>query len=115
MSEGHFFSAGGYIEHGDASVLFPLDELRASVHQHSAAASHLQSVDSEDVLAIAPTSLASSYFLFAHPLTTIDIDTLSREIRTRISEQADIKLAEFDVIQIGRGAPEATNERLPEW
>jgi hypothetical protein len=89
--------------------------LRASVHQHSAAASHLQSIDSEDVIAIAPTSLASSYFLFAHPLTTIDIDTLSRAIRSRISAQADVELAEFDVIQIGRGAPDIENERLPEW
>jgi hypothetical protein len=106
MSGGHFTSAGGYIEHGDASVLFPLDELRASVHQHRAATIHLQSVDSENVLAIAPTSLASSYFLFAQPLTTIEIDTLPQEIRSRISTQADVEVDEFDVIQIGRAAPE---------
>lgn len=34
MSVGHFYEAGGYVDHGAISELFPVKALSAEVHQY---------------------------------------------------------------------------------
>ncbi|SFH66977.1 hypothetical protein SAMN04488066_11642 [Halorubrum aquaticum] len=63
MLKGHFESAGASIEYGDAGFLFPVDELDATVIQYRDAQLALDDVDGSNVIVVAPTSLATSYFL----------------------------------------------------
>ena len=115
MSSEHFFSAGGYIEHGDASNLFPVESLSGEIFQYRDAEVRLQSVESEKVVAVSPTGLASSYFLTQHPLTAIEVRSLSDTEYSSIAEETDIDLSRFELIQIGRGPSNLQNRSLSEF
>jgi hypothetical protein len=115
MLNGHFRSAGASIEHGDASVLFPVEEVDATVFQRRDAELALADADGENVIIIAPTSLASSYFLTQHPLTAIPVDELAPEVRSTLADALDTPIEAFDLIQIGKLVTDSLDHSLAEY
>jgi hypothetical protein len=115
MSVGHFYDAGGYVNHSDASTLFPVESLSGEVYQYRDAESRLQSVESEKVVVVSPTGLASSYFLTQHPLTAIELESLRNAVRTSVGNNAELAISEFDLIQIGREPSNIQNRSLSEY
>ena len=115
MPKGHFRSAGASIEYGDASVLFPVENLEATVHQYRDAQRLLTDIDGSDVVVIAPTSLATSYRLTQHALTAIPLDSLSSETREQLADTLDAPLETFEVIQIGKWIADSLNHSLAEF
>jgi hypothetical protein len=115
MSVGHFQDAAGYVDHGDASNLFPVESLSGEVHQHRDAELKLQSIGGERVVVVCPTGLASSYFLTQHPLTAIEIGSLPEPVCSSIAADADIDLSQFEVLQIGRNPSNIQNRSLSEF
>ncbi|XGI84701.1 hypothetical protein ACEU6E_10740 (plasmid) [Halorutilales archaeon Cl-col2-1] len=115
MSVGHFYDAGGYVDHGDISDRIPVKALSAELHQYRNAELKLQEVKSEEVVAVSPTSLASSYFLTQHPLTAIEVESLPESVRASITEDEDIDLSQFEILQIGRQRRESQNRIISEF
>lgn len=115
MSAGHFYDAGGYVEHGDASTLFPVEALSGEVYQRRDAEIRLQSVEGQKVLVVSPTGLASSYFLTQHPLTAIELGSLPDEVRTSVWANADLDISRFELLQIGRRPSNSQNRSLSEF
>lgn len=115
MLKGHFQSAGTSIEHGDASVLFPIEELNATVFQYRDAELALADADGENVIVIAPTSLASSYFLTQHTLIAIPVDKLPPEVRYELADKLDTSIERFDLIQIGKWVTDGLDHSLAEY
>ncbi|MCT9098167.1 hypothetical protein [Haloarchaeobius sp. HME9146] len=115
MTKGHFGSAGASIDHGDASVLFPVGDLDAEVLQGRDAELALTETDGADVIVIAPTSMASSYFLTQHGLTVIPIGELSPTVQSQLSEVRDVPIEAFEFIQIGKWTAESSNHSLAEY
>jgi len=115
MSAGHFTSAGASIEHGDASVLFPVEKLDATVLQRRNAELVLDDVDGEEVIVISPTSMASSYFLTQHALTAIPVDELAPAVRSQLANALDTPIETFDLIQIGKWNTDSPNHSLAEF
>ncbi|WP_265112065.1 hypothetical protein [Halosolutus halophilus] len=115
MLKGHFTSAGTSIEYGDASVLFPIGDLDAVVHQYRDAQRTLTDTDGSDVIVIAPTSLATSYRLTQHALTAIPVDSLSPETREQVADALDEPIETFEVIQIGKWTTDSPNHSLVEF
>lgn len=115
MLNEHLTSAGTSIEHVDASLLFHIADLDATVLQHRDAELALTDVDSEDVIVIAPTSLASTYFLTQRPLSAIPVDGLSSAVRARIAAALEVPLDTFELIQIGKWNRDSANHSLAEF
>lgn len=115
MRNGHFQPAGTSIEHGDANVLFPVDEIDATVFQRRDAELALADVDGDNVIIIAPTSLASSYFLTQHPLTAIPVDEVAPRVRSTLADALDIPIEAFDLIQIGKWVTDSLDHSLAEY
>lgn len=115
MLNGHFRSARESISHGDASVLFPVTDLDATIHQHRDAELTLEAAEGSDVIAVAPTSLASSYFLTQHVLTAIPVDTLSPVLESHLDDALDGSIEQFELIQIGKWTVESPNYSLNEF
>jgi hypothetical protein len=115
MLKGHFTSAGASIDHGDATVLFPIDALDATVLQRRDAELALADTDSEDVIIVAPTSLASSYFLTQHALTAIAVDDLAPAVRSDLADVLDTPIEAFDLIQIGKWTTDSPDHSLSEY
>ena len=115
MLKGNFKSAGASIEYGAAGCLFPVDELDATVFQYRDAQLALDDVDGSDVIVVAPTSLATSYFLTQHALTAIRVDSLSTAVRTQIDAALDARIDTFELIQIGKWNSTSANHSLAEF
>ncbi|SEW00795.1 hypothetical protein [Halobacterium jilantaiense] len=115
MLKGHFGSAGASIEYGAAGCLFPIDELDATILQYRDAQFALDDIDGANVIVIAPTSLATSYFLTQHALTAIPIDSLPTTIQTQIADELDAPLDTFGLIQIGKWNSDSSNHSLTEF
>ncbi|WP_066415216.1 hypothetical protein [Halorubrum aethiopicum] len=115
MSKGHFGSAGASIEYGAAGCLFPVDDLDATVRQYRDAQLALNDVDGEDVIVVAPTNLATSYFLTQHALTAIPVDSLPTAVHTEVGDVLEAPLDTFDLIQIGKWNSTSTNHSLAEF
>lgn len=115
MLKGHFGSAETSIEYGAAGCLFPVDELDATVLQYRDAQIALDDVDGSDVIIVAPTSLATSYFLTQHALTAIPIDSLPTPVRTQLADALNTRLDTFELIQIGKWNSTSTNRSLAEF
>jgi len=115
MSKGHFESAGGYIDYGDATALFPIEELDAAVYQYRDAQLALADVDSSEVIAVAPTSMATGYALGGHPLTAILVASLSATLRTQLAEELDGSIDRFELIQVSRWKAHSLNHSLAEF
>ncbi len=115
MLKGHFTSAGASINHGDANVLFPVQDLNAPLIHRRDAELTLADTDSEDVIVVVPTSLASSYFLTQHPLTAIPIDELTPTVRSQLDNSLDVSIETFDIIQIGKWNSDSLNHSLTEY
>jgi hypothetical protein len=115
MSVGHFYDAGGYIDHGDATVLFPVAAVAGTVHTHRDAELALGDADSEAVLVVRPTGLASSYALTQRPLTAVEIDSLNIETREALTTTAEVDLDRFEYVQIGRSTTPARDRSLVEF
>jgi hypothetical protein len=115
MLKRHFGSAGASIEYGDAGFLFPVDELDAAVLQYRDAVFALDDVDGSNVIVVAPTSLATSYFLTQHALTAIPVDNLPAAVQTQLADELDGSLDSLDLIQIGKWNSDSTNRSLAEF
>lgn len=115
MSVGHFYEAGGYVDHGDAKVLLPVDELQATVHTHRDAELALKDTPPAAVLAVRPTSMASSYALTQRPLAAIEIDSLSEELWAQFNRLIDDDLEQYALIQVGRQPHASQNRSLSEF
>ena len=115
MLKGHFESAGASIEYGDAGFLFPVDELDATVLQYRDAQLTLDDVDGSNVIVVAPTSLATSYFLTQHALTAIPVDNLPAAVHAQLADELDRSLDTFELIQIGKWNSDSTNRSLAEF
>jgi hypothetical protein len=115
MLKGHFRSAGASIDYGDAAELFPVDDLDASVLQHRDAELALDAVDGEDVILIAPTSLATSYVLTQHALTAIAVERLPSAVQEQLDEKVLAALDSFELIQIGKWRTNSANHSLAEF
>ena len=112
MPKGHFWSAGASIEHGDASVLFPVEELDVTVFQRRDAELALADADGENIIIVAPTSLASSYFLTQHTLTAIPVDEFTTGVRSKLTDALDIPIEGFNLIQIGKWVTDSPDHSL---
>lgn len=115
MHKGHFTTAGENIDHGDASVLFPVEDLAAKVFQRRDAEIALGDVDSTDVIVVAPTSMASSYFLTGHALTAIPVAELSAEVQSQLGDALAVPIETFELIQIGKWTADSPNHSLAEY
>jgi hypothetical protein len=115
MLKGHFESAGESIEYGAAGCLFPVDELDATVLQYRDAQIALDDVNGSDVIVVAPTSLATSYFLTQHALTAIPVDSLSTAVQTQLANELDDPVDTFELIQIGKWNRDSPNHSLTEF
>jgi len=115
MLQGHFESAGASIEYGAAGCLFPVDELDATVLQYRDAQLALNDVDGSNVIVVAPTSLATSYFLTQHALTAIRVDSLSTAVRDQLANALDARLDTFELVQIGKWNSNSLNQSLAEF
>jgi hypothetical protein len=115
MPKGHFESAGASLEYGDASFLFPVDDLAATVYQYRDAQLVLDEVDGANVIVVAPTSLATSYVLTQHALTAIAVESLSTAVQTRLADEIDGSLEAFELIQIGKWNSDSPNHSLTEF
>jgi len=115
MPKGHFGSSGASIEYGAAGSLFPVDDLDATVLQYRDAQIALDDVDGSDVIVVAPTSLATSYFLTGHALTAIPVDSLSTAVQTRLATELDDPVDTFELIQIGKWNSTSANHSLAEF
>lgn len=115
MYNGHFTSADASIDHGDAGVLFPVDELDATVSQYRDAELVLADVDGEDVIVVSPTGVASGYFLTQHPLTAISVESLPTTIRAQLNNALDTSIGTFEVIQVGKWNRSRANHSLTEF
>lgn len=89
----------GCIALGNARILFPVDELAATVDLGADAVTRLR--DADRILVVGPRSLGSSYFLGHHRLAAIEIDTLPAGVRMELVA-AELDLEEYDVIRIGK-------------
>jgi len=115
MSNGHFRSSGASIAHREASELFPTTELDATIHQHRDAELALAAVDGTDVIVVAPTSMASGYFLTQHSLTAIPVETLSPPVQSHLGDALDAPIKSYKVIQIGKWTADNPNHSLTEF
>lgn len=115
MPNGHFSSAGASLEYGDARVLFPVDDLDATVYQHRDAEVALANVDGEDVIIVVPTSLATSYLLTQHVLTAIPVDSLCPAVKSELDDTLDDPIQAFELIQIGKWNTDSQNHSLTEF
>jgi len=115
MPKGHFESAGASIEYGAAGCLFPVDDLDATVLQYRDVQLALDDVDGSDVIVVAPTSLATSYFLTQHALTAIPVDSLSTAVQTQLATELDDPVDTFELIQIGKWNSPSANHSLAEF
>ncbi len=75
----------------------------------------LNDVDGEDVIVVAPTNLATSYFLTQHALTAIPVDSLPTAVHTEVGDVLEAPLDTFDLIQIGKWNSTSTNHSLAEF
>jgi hypothetical protein len=114
MSIGHFFDAGGYVDHGDASPLFPVERLAATVHTHRDAERVLAATPGESVLVVRPTGLASSYTLTQRPLTAVEVASLDDEPREHL-RAVGVDLTAYEVVQIGRQSSPSENRSFAEF
>jgi len=115
MLKGHFGSSGASIEYGAADCLFSVDDLDAAVLQHRDAQLALDDVDGSDVIVVAPTGLATSYFLTQHALTAIPTDSLSTAVQTQLANELDEPVDTFELIQIGKWSRDSPNHSLTEF
>ncbi|QLC35261.1 hypothetical protein EFA46_013415 (plasmid) [Halarchaeum sp. CBA1220] len=115
MSKGHFGRSGGSIDHGDAAMLFPVEELDGTVLLGRDAELALGDVESERVIVIAPTGFGSSHFLISRPLTAIPVADLPAEVRSALDDALDAPIDSFAVIQIGTWTTDSPNHSLAEY
>lgn len=115
MLRGYFESAGASIDYGDATALFPVDELDATVLQYRDAELALDDVDGAAVIVVAPTSLATSYALTQHALTAIPIESLLPTVQAQLDENSEESLEAFELIQIGKWNSDSTDHSLSEF
>jgi hypothetical protein len=115
MHKGHFTSGAATIDHGDANILFPVEELNGTVLQRRDAELALADSDGEDVVVIAPTSMASSYYLTQHALNAIPIDGLSATVKAQLAGYLDGAIESYDLIQVGKWTNDSPNHSLTEY
>lgn len=115
MPKGHFHSAEGGVEYGDADVLLPVEDLDASVLTHRDAQLALADADGGDVIIVAPTSLATSYALTQRPLAAIRVDSLPTGVRTHLDSVLNAPIETFDLIQVGKCNRDSPNHSLSEF
>lgn len=115
MLKGHYESAAGRVQYGDATDLFPVDELDATVHQYRDAERALENVRSEAVICVYPESMATGYALEQNPLSAIRVDTLPTTVRAALDDALDAAISSFEIVQVGRWVTSSPNRSLTEY
>ena len=115
MLKGHYRSAAGRVQYGDATDLFPVDELDATVHQYRDAERALETVRSEDVICVYPESTATGYALGRNPLSAVRVDTLPTRVRVALDDALDAAISSFEIVQIGTWVTDSPNRSLSEY
>jgi len=115
MPQGHSRSADGSITYGEAEVLFPVEELDASVSQYRDAELALDGVTDDDVISVSPTSLATGYALGRHPLTAISVESLPAAVASQIEDSLETSINAFEFIQVGTLHADSPNHSLAEF
>jgi hypothetical protein len=103
------------IPHGDATGLFPVEDLTAPITQNRDAYLTLQELNDDEVLVVTPDGMASGYFLGGHPLTLIAVDDLSAARKHELSPALEGSLVPYSHIQIGRNIESGPNRSLAEF
>lgn len=115
MPKGHFYSAGASLDYGDATALFPVEDLDATVYRGRDAELALGDADGSSVVVVAPTSMATSYHLTQHPLAAIDVESLPADARAAVDAGIDAPIEAFDLLQVGKWTKECQNRSLAEF
>lgn len=115
MLKGHYRSAAGRVQYADATSLFPVDGLNATVHQYRDAERALENVRSEDVICVYPESTATGYALGQNPLSAIRVDTLPSTVRAELDDALNAAISSFEIVQIGTWVTDSPNRSLSEY
>lgn len=113
MLRGHFGSAGAIVEYGDAGCLFSVDELDAAVLQYRDAQLALDDVDGANVIVVAPTNPATSYFLTQHALTAIPVDSLPAAVQTQLPTSLTVPWIRSNSLRLASGTVTVQTIRSP--
>jgi hypothetical protein len=103
------------IPYGDASTLLPVEELDAGVVQNRDAELRLAALDPDEVLTVAPESMASGYALGSHPLTLVEVASLSGTRARALADASGVALERFSHVRIGRAVRSGANHSLSEF
>ena len=115
MSSGNPPGTGETIQHDAATSLFPLDQLEGTIYRHRDAELKREKVNASQIVTVGPTSFASSYSLAQHPLTLVELDTLSSMQRDELSTGTELDLETFEFIQVGCNSTWSRDHSLSEY
>ncbi len=102
-------------EYGDATSLFPVDELDATVYQYRDAERALGNVRSEDVICVYPESTATGYAIGQNLLSAVRVDTLPTTVRAEVNDALDAAISSFEIVQVGTWVSDSPNRSLSEY
>lgn len=115
MHAAYWRAAGRTIDHGAAADLFPLGSLDASVVRNRDAALLLEELPPDDVIAVAPTGFASSYFLARHALTLVEISSLPADVLAGLRSAVAANLDDYGYVRVGAENRAGGNRSLREF
>lgn len=115
MSSGNLHIRYASVPYGSVSELLPVETLSPAAYwQHDSAAERIQSASDSEIVAIAPESMATGYRLGQHPLTAIDLDSLSEARYERLDEGTRSELRGHSILVLGQ-FPDHENRTLREF
>lgn len=115
MSTENFCEGGETIQHDAAAPLFPLNQLEGTIYRYRDAELKRERANVSQIVTVGPTGFASSYFLAQHPLSLVELNTLSPTQRDELSAGTELDLDEFEFIQVGRNRTRPQNHSLSEY
>lgn len=115
MLKRHFYSTGASLDYGDATALFPVEGLDATVYTGRDAELALGDADGSSVVPVAPTSMATSYHLTQRPLAAISVESLPTDERAAVDAGIDAPIDAFDLLQVGKWTRERPDRSLAEF
>lgn len=100
---------------GVVTDLLPVAELDAPVVQNRDAQLRLEPLEEEAVIAVAPSSMASSYYLGDHELTLIAIADLPAAVKRELSQAVDGSIEAYSHVQLGKRIESGANRTISEF
>lgn len=91
------------VPYDEAGALRPLEDLpAAAVTTHDQAVARLEGASDDEVLAVAPVSMATGYHLGQMPLTVITINELPTETISQLAAATTCDIASYRYIALGK-------------